>query len=309
MIPRTLAVGLVLVVCAVAVGWSRPRLTQTMTKAKERSDVYVLPPPPVLARASLGYRAALADYLWAHVLVTQGLRMGAKRPFKEVEHYLDAINYLDPQFRDPYRLTDSLLSYQARDPDRAASVRRARQILERGLGTFPYDAELWLNYGQFLAYIGPGSLPKETGERDTWRNDGANALVRAGELGASDDSLAFRSLSAAAILNKAGEVDAAIRFLERLYAATENEAAREDILRSLVRLQAGKVASRDFDLAKRFDTLWRTEIPFAPRRMLSVLGPPVDSWSCAGPPAASSELLCDRTWTAWSEHNLRAESP
>jgi hypothetical protein len=309
MIPRTLAVLLVLAVCGMAIAWSRPRLTQTMSKAKERSVVYVLPPPPVLARASLGYRAALADYLWAHVLVTQGLRMGAKRPFKEVGQYLDAINHLDPHFRDPYRLTDSLLSYQVRDPDRAESVRRARQILERGLQHFPYDAELWLNYGQFLAYIGPGALPKETGEWDVWRADGAKALVRAGELGAADEGLAFRSMSAAAMLNKAGEEDAAIRFLERLYSATENEEAREDILKRLVRLRAGRTASREFELSRNFNKLWQRDVPFAPRRTLSVLGPPVDPWACAGQPAASPELLCDRTWTAWSDHTLRAKAP
>ncbi|HQK20865.1 MAG TPA: HAT repeat-containing protein, partial [Polyangiaceae bacterium] len=155
MTSRSLLIGLVLLACAVMIGLSRPRLVEWLSQAKETSDVYVLPPPTVLARASLGYRAAVADYLWAHVLVTQGLRMGAKRPFQEVGQYLDAINHLDPAYREPYRLADSLLSHQAGDSDRAQSVRRARQILERGLIQFPYDAELWLNYGQFLAYIGP----------------------------------------------------------------------------------------------------------------------------------------------------------
>ncbi len=297
MTSRSLLIGLVLLACAVMIGLSRPRLVEWLSQAKETSDVYVLPPPTVLARASLGYRAAVADYLWAHVLVTQGLRMGAKRPFQEVGQYLDAINHLDPAYREPYRLADSLLSHQAGDSDRAQSVRRARQILERGLIQFPYDAELWLNYGQFLAYIGPGALQFDSEEWHAWRNEGAKAIVRAGELGASDEAMVFRSMSATTILNKAGEVDAAIRFLERLYTATDNEEARDDILRSLESLRAGKAASRDFELAKKFDSLWRADLPFASRVMLSVLGPPVDAWKCAGP---------NPEGIGWSNHAMSA---
>lgn len=300
-------VAVTLLACMLAVAWTRPRLVSAMSKVKARSDVYALPPPEILERASLGYRSALADYLWAHVLVTQGLRMGERRPFKEIELYLDAINHLDPAFRDPYRITDSLMSFQANDPNPSDSVRRARQILERGLKQFPYDAELWLNYGQFLAYIAPSFFPSGSEEGTAWREAGARALVRAGELGATDDSLAFRSMSAATILTKAGELDAAIRFMERLYAMTENEEAREDIARRLNGLRQGRVASREFEFAKAFESLWRNDLPFAPRTRLSVLGPPVDSWQCAGPLANRDDKPCDRSWSGWTDHALRGK--
>ncbi len=162
----------VLVLAAVLVGWTRPWLFDNEQAVKEGSAVYTLPSPPVLERMSLGYRAALADYLWAHLLVTQGLRMGERRPFPEMGDYLDAINHLAPRFREPYRLADSIMPFQMRDPDREATLVRLRGMLERGLRTFPLDAELWLNYGQFLAYIGPGSL-KDADKRQEWREAGA----------------------------------------------------------------------------------------------------------------------------------------
>jgi tetratricopeptide (TPR) repeat protein len=292
-----LMVSLSLAVLAVA--WTRPHVARAVQEVKAHSDVYALPPPSVLSRASLGYRSALADYLWAHVLVTQGLRMGEKRPFSEVALYLEAINHLDPQFREPYRLADSIMSFQVGDPDREESVRQARIVLERGLVHFPYDAELWLNYGQFLAYIAPGSLPADAEERAGWQEAGAKALVRAGEL-AGDESTVYKAMSAAAILNRQGEVDAAIQFLERLYAVADDEDVREDVGQRLQALRQGKQQSRDFELSQAFDSVWRRDLPFARRTLLSVLGPPTDPWRCVGP-AHERGGPCSVDWKSWSE--------
>jgi hypothetical protein len=294
---RVVLLSLSLGLAVLAVTWARPRLARVVQVVKVRSDVYSLPPPPVLGRASLGYRSALADYLWAHVLVTQGLRMGEKRPFSEVALYLDVINYLDPDFREPYRLADSIMSFQIGDPDRVESVRQARIVLERGLVQFPYDAELWLNYGQFLAYIAPGSLPVDAEEKTDWQEAGARALVRAGELG-GDGATLYKAMSAAAILNRQGEVEAAIQFLERLYAVADDEEVREDVGRRLQALRQGRQESRDFELSQAFDSVWRDDLPFAPRAMLSVLGPPYNAWECAGRP---SRNFCKKDWRSWSD--------
>lgn len=299
-----LAVLVALVTSVGAIAWAQPRLVRIEAAVKERSDIYALPPPEILRKVSFGYRAALADYLWAHVLVTQGLRMGERRPFTEIAEFVDAINCLDPTFREPYRLADSIMSFQINDPNRVESLRRARQVLERGVMQFPYDAELWLNFGQFLAYIGFSMLPPESKERSEWREDGARAIVRAGELGGTDENI-YKSMSAAAILNRQGEIDAAIRFMERLFAMTEDDVVREDIGRRLAVLRQGRRASRDFELSGEFDRVWRRDLPFASRTLLSVLGPHVDPWACTGPRMQLDIALCDRDWPAWSEHALR----
>lgn len=295
----------VLLACAVTIAFVRPVLFERAAVVKAKSGVYTLPPPRILEIATLGYRAAVADYLWAHVLVTQGLRMNERRPFPELDKYLDAINHLDPQFREPYRLTDSLMSFQIGDRDRKASVLRAKEIMERGLRNRPHDAELWLNYGQFVAYIAPGLLDADDPLRDVFRAEGARALMRAGEMGGFDESIMYRSMSAAAILSRSGERDAAIRFLERLHAMTEDEQVQQEILGKLNGLRKSRRASRDFELASAFDELWRTDLPFAPRTRLSVLGPPIDAWRCAGPTSSrASDAVC-HGWRDWSEHVAR----
>ena len=302
----TIACTVALLSAWLMVAGSRARVAEAEADVREKSSVYTLPSPKVLERLSMGYRAALSDYLWAHVLVTQGLRMGERRPFPEIGAYLDAINHLDPQFREPYRLTDSIMSFQVKDPDRVATLVRVRGILERGLLVFPYDPELWLNYGQFLAYIAPGSFddPKMSKE---WRQDGAQAIVRAGELGGYDEAMSFRTMSAATILNREGERDAAIRFLERAYTIVESEEAKEQIRVRLEALREGRQRSRQVVLSEAFDKLWREDLPFVSRPVLSVIGPSTNTWACAGPDRTEGER-CERSWTAWSEDVFEHET-
>jgi tetratricopeptide (TPR) repeat protein len=276
---------------------------------KVKTAVSALPPPAVRRGMSLGYPAALADYLWAHVLVTQGLRASERRPFDYVEQYLDAINDLAPKFREPYRLADSILVMQIGDPDREGSVRAARRILERGLKELPYDAELWLNYGQFLAYLAPGSL-HDAEERKAWRSEGARALARVADLAGADENVLARSMSAATLLTRYGERDAAIRFLDRAYAMTDSEDARAEIQQRLNVLLRGKRASRQFVFVNAFDSLWRESLPFGSRAMLSVIGPAVRSWDCAGPRAQRVQPNCQRDWSAWSSSlDVQPEPP
>lgn len=314
---RGLLIVLVLLgLCMGAIGMVRGRLCEQVASVQQRNEVYSLPPAHVLRHLSMGYQSALADYLWAHVLVTQGLRMQQKRAFHEVGQYLEAIVGLDPWFRQPYRLADTLLVLQVGVNDQMAAAQHARQMMLRGLERFPYDAELWLNYGQFLAYLAPSIVPKEPTdpnedpalyqERITqWKREGVRALVRAGELGGADDSVAIRSMSAATLLTFHGQTQAAIRFLERLYASTDNAQAREDIGERLLKLRKDQEASRDFRVAQAFDRLWREDAPFGPASLLSVLGPPVNTWKCAGPQRDRKGVSCARTWSDWAENELK----
>ena len=282
----------VFVFCAGTVAWTRPKLFRIESIAKEKTNVYSLPPPNVLATMTMGYRTATADYLWAHVLVTSGLRMGEKRPFSEVAEYLDAINYLDPHFREPYRLADTLLTFQINDTQRKASASAAMRILERGVTEFPYDAELHVNYGQFLAYIAPAFYEDGSEERMQVRRQGALVLMRAGELG--DDQIIKKTISAATMLNKMGEIDAAISFLERLYSIADNDEVRQDIVHNLAKLRQGKQASINYESSREHDLLWRKDLPFAPRSWLSLLGTPREIWKCTGPSHQQDLSACGK---------------
>ena len=209
-----------------------PRLLRGHARVKETSDVYVLPPPDDVVRLSLGYRAALADYLWAHVLVESGLHTFAKRRFEYLTVYLDTINVLDPQFRDPYLMADALITFQAAETP-LHEVRKARQIMERGVAARPLDGELWLVLGQFVSYIAPGSYLTDEEEIKRWRQEGAMYLARAAELGGDDSKISWQAIGGVGILHRAGERDAAIRFLKRTMAVTEDEELKQQLGRQL----------------------------------------------------------------------------
>lgn len=315
-ITRAGAVAVALL-CAVSIGVGRASLVESHRRAVKamegRAEVAALPTPAGLRLLSMGYRSALADYLWADVLVTQGLRLATRRPYPEVWEYLQGITDLDPKFREPYRLADTLLLFQVGDKDPMRSSARARELMRRGLDEFAYDAEMWVNYGQFLAYLAPGivrnafdSMADDTereqakAQLERWRKEGISALVTAGELGGADESIASRTMYAASLLHELGQADAAVRFLERLYAATDNEEARAHIAESLEVMREGRSASRDFVIAQAFQELWKHELPFGSATSLSILGPRYPVWACAGRAADREGQPCYRTWTDWA---------
>lgn len=303
---KTVSLSNVLTLAAAValVAWARPHAAHTVAAVAERSDSYALPPTSVLPAVSMGYRSALADYLWADVMVTQGLRMRERRPFDYVASYLEAIRTLDPMFRDPYRLADTLVAYQSNDPNKVENIRVARKFMEEGLKQFPTDTDLWLDYGQFLSFVGP-SVITDPEEQRQWRLDGAIALGRVAELGASDPNAVFKSLAGLHFLVANGENETAIRMLEKAYAITDDPDTRDQIEARLKLLLGKRAESQRVAVAKRFEEVWRDDLPFVSRIDVSIIGPHVDIWRCAGLAASgSSKTGCFRDWNAWATHAL-----
>ncbi len=275
----TLGAALVLSFASLGVARTQPRLAATVHAVKERDDVYPLPPPAQLHAATLGWDAAAVDLLWADLLVAYGEHWSERRDFADVPKYVDAILELEPTYAPVYRLVDTMLAYRPLQGTRD-DVRRARGYLERGTRERPYDAALWMQYGQFVAFIAPGFLADDA-ERAAWRRDGAKAIARAVDLGADAD----RALAAANMLTRAGERQAAISFLERAYAFTEDSSMQE--VHDLIGLQlAGLEATARLEAAdavsRAIDARWQAELPFLTRDHYLLLGPSVDVLRCAG---------------------------
>jgi tetratricopeptide (TPR) repeat protein len=278
----------------------RAPLAERERRVKETSDVYVLPGPDEVVRLSLGYRAALADYLWASVLVTQGLRTQEKRRFENLTRYIDAINALDPQFRDPYRLADALITFQANTTPHA-EVLKVREILERGVKNRPLDGELWLGLGQFLAFIAPASKYLESeSETQEWREAGARYLARAAELGGENANISWQAIGGVGILNRAGERDAAIRFLRRTLAVTDDDELKEKIRPQLEALMGEEQRELYQRREAAFVELWREDLPFVSKAKMLLLGPPPNPAYCAGG-AHALEAACATTWRERAE--------
>lgn len=275
-------------VAALLVTTVQPTLAADVHKVKQRDDVFLLPPPAQLRAATLGYTNAGADALWAKLIVEYGMHWQEKRPFPDVTRYIDGILALEPDMPVLYQFVDTILVFTpvGAGPEQA---RIARSYLERGTRERPYDGEMWMHYGQFIAFLAPSFLTDKE-EIERWRKEGAAAIAHAVELGASAD----RSLAASTILSKAGEAKAAAEHLQRVYALTDDPETRRQILYKLQKLQA----STDAELAvSTVEREWRTHFGFLSRGQALLVGPSRPAAECAGP-ASYDDARCPRDWAA-----------
>jgi hypothetical protein len=289
---------------AAAIGVVRPLAVAAVAEVKEKSDIYPLPPAEQLPLFTLGYRAAVADLIWADVLVLQGLRLSQRRRLDHGAEYFEAIFALEPTYRRPYLLVDSVLAFSATGSTEV-EIRAVRRILEKGLVERPNDAQLFVQAGNFMAYIAPSVLPEA--EHAEWRMAGARLLLRAAELGAGQQSVQWSAISGATLLSRAGEREAAVAFLERTFEVTEDPELRAQIYRQLVGLKASGAAERAKVAAERFEQSWRSELPFVSRMMILLLGPNADTDACAGL-GRSGLPECARDWRGWAERSRETSS-
>jgi hypothetical protein len=304
---RVLLAALILLVASIAsIKRLRADLAERYDRLRVRSDVYALPAPEQLIVASLGYRSALADLLYANTLVSYGIHIQERRRFEYVAQYLDAVTTLDPKFRAPFLYADTLLVMQA-VPARLEDFVKARELLERGTRAFPHDAELWLNAGQFMAYLAVPYL-QDANLKERWRLDGARVLAKSCEFVSGNQNIPYHCITAASLFSKAGEREATARFLERLLAVSDDEEFRayaHTYLDALLDdMQRQKIRSRD----RRFHAAWGSDLPFVRKDLLLVIGPRFDPARCAGAEASKSGD-CATSWRAWAEHLPSGESP
>jgi predicted Zn-dependent protease len=281
-----------LVLALAGIAATQPWLARTAHAVKERDDLVTLPPPAELRVATLGWDAAAVDLLWAKLLVEYGVHWSEHREFTKVPDYADAILALEPTYRPLYRIIDTLLAYrplQGTEDD----VVRARAYLERGTRERPDDAKVWMQYGQFMAFIAPSFL-HDTATQDAWRQTGAEAMAHAVEFGADAD----RALSAATILTRQGAREQAIRYLTHIYEQTpENSDAHEAIGRRLAALAANVQLDEADAVHKAVDAEWQDQLPFVSRDTYLLVGPSIDAARCAGL-ASRNDGACARDWPA-----------
>jgi len=299
------ALSVVLLAASLAgIGATRPLLFERFSRLQERSDSYSLPSPEQVVVASLGYRSALADLIFAHTLVWHGIHFEEKRRFEFAADYLDTVSALDPTFRETYYFGDTLIAMQPVKPRHEDYV-RARRLLERGLEMRPSDTELWLSAGQFIAYVAAPWLddPKEQAE---WRLAGARVLARACELVGSNENIPYNCITAAGLLTRAGQREATIQFLERVLAVSDDDSIRELALGYLqrelgVRARAGVQARVEL-----LRNEWNADLPFVSLTAELLLAPPGDEAVCAG--LGHDEAGCATSWRTWRER-AEAEQP
>jgi hypothetical protein len=277
----------------------RAPLASSFGNVKDSSEAFLLPGVEQTYVASLGYRSALADLVYGHVLVSYGLHFQRNRLFEHVGDYLDVINRLDPKFRDPYWFADTLLTLQPKAPP-AASYRKAREIQERGLANFPHDQALWSASGQFLAYLAPVHLT-DPAEQEEFRRAGARHLIQACNLIGSNEAIPYHCVTAARLLDQAGGSRAAVvEFLERLQAVSDNPEIQRVAASYLTRVAGAEIQSAAAARLARFRVRWKDDLGLSPRVEAAAVGPAFDPSFCAGRMGRDA-AECASSWSAWAE--------
>jgi hypothetical protein len=267
------------VVAACSIALSRAPLATAHRATSAGRDVYALAPPEQVVVGSLGYRAAVADLIFAHVVVSAGLHLQEKRLFEFAAQYIETINALDPKFRDGYRFADAIITLQT-VPVPSEMYYQARTILERGTRELPYDQELWSAAGQFMAYLAPAQLASEA-EKEAWRQAGARYLARACELIGSNESVPYQCVTAATLFSQGGNLAASRAFLEKMRMVVDDPELRALIDYKLARLAGDEAQQATVERSKRFERLWRDDLPFVSRTAMASLGPRFDPFACA----------------------------
>lgn len=263
--------------------FERARLAAEHHGITAKRDVYVLPPKDQAVALSLGYRAALADLIFGHVLVSAGVHLSEKRLFEFAAPYLETVNELDPKFRDPYRYSDAIITLQT-VPVPQAAFRQARAILLRGTRELPYDQQLWAAAGQFLAYLAPPQL-HDPAEQAAFRQEGARLMARACELIGSNENIPYNCITAAKFFTDAGNREASTALLQKLLVVSDDPEIREMANSKLAAM--GEQAH-----TLRFEQAWREDLSFVSHALMATLGPRFDPAACAGKLDDSRDVGC-----------------
>ncbi|MGE5787135.1 MAG: hypothetical protein ACM3ZE_21255, partial [Myxococcales bacterium] len=278
-----------------------PKLVRSFVRAKDAYDVYALPKPEHVVVMSLGYRSALADLLFAHVLVSSGLHLAEKRRFEAAASYLRTINELDPKFLTPYRFADTILTVQSAKPTLDDYV-SARAILERGMSEFKFDMNLWLSAGQFMAYLAPPHVAKLAGPAaaEEWKLEGARRLARSCELVGKDEDAPHHCITAAHLLSQAGELEALTQFVQRVIAVNDDPEVQRLALASLTRAVGEEQERKLVARRRRYDELRAQGLAFLGRDRFLLVGPSFEPFHCLDT-ASQAEAFCATSFAEYHE--------
>lgn len=267
----------------IAIHSLRAGLARDYSRAHDKRDVYALPSPRQAIVMSLGYRSALADLIFANVLVESGLHIQEHRKFDTLSVYLNTVIALEPKFRTPYRLADTLLTFQVGKAT-LADFKDARAILESGLKELPFDQELYLTAGQFFAYLAAPQIEKLESKdaAEQWKLAGARALARSCELVGRNENIPYHCITAARLFDKAGERKAMENFLERFLAVNDDEEVRKLALGYMGRILGNAEQSEAQRRFGALDEVRKAELPFVGKNRYLLLPPRFDALGCVG---------------------------
>ncbi len=226
---------------------------------RRAAELAYLPKGEYLKVAVLGYRQAVADLIWLKAVQQLGERNPSIQSYLWAYHAADVLTDLDPKFVFAYQAVGTVLGVWAERPKESIA------ILTKGIQHNPTAWELPFYTGYAYFYLLHQPL------------EAARYFRLASELPGSPDYL---PRLAARMSVEAGDLDAALEFLRRLYAQTKDDRLREGLQRRMMEVQA----ERDMHRLEEAVRLYQKHMKRLPKTLedLVVRGiiseVPVDPW-------------------------------
>jgi len=189
--------------------WSVHHVDRQRQSIPKGSELSYLPRGEYLKLAVLGYRNIVADFIWLKAVQNYAGRNQSRAGYLAAYHAADVATDLDPDFVHAYKASGTILSVWANMPNESVA------ILKKGVQNNPavWELPFFLGYDYYYDLHDPQTAA-------TYFQKAASLPGSPGWLGKL----------AAKMTVQAGDPDAALEFLQRLYQATSDERTREGLL-------------------------------------------------------------------------------
>lgn len=226
--------GLVLALMGGAIGLISA-LEKQRPAATRAAELLYLPKGEYLKVAVLGYRQIVADLIWLRVLQYVGVRDQTPEGYRWAYYAGDVLTDLDPKFVFAYQGLGTVFAIAA------DQVEESIKLLKKGMQENP---EVW-NLPFLLGYNYYFEL-----------HDPATAATYFQTAASLPGSPKYLPQLAARMMIEAGAPDAALEFLQRLYAQVQDEQIREGLA---LRIK-GALVERDLRVLEEGVKLYRDRV-------------------------------------------------
>ena len=197
--------------------WSMQQVDRQRQSIPKGGELSYLPRGEYLRLAVLGYRNIVADFIWLKAVQNYAGRKQTRAGYLAAYHAAEVATDLNPDFVHAYKSSGTILSVWASMPNESVA------ILKKGVQHNPtvWELPFFLGYDYYYDLHDPQTAAKYF--QDAARLPGAPGWL--GKL-------------AAKMTVQAGDPDAALEFLQRLYQATSDERTREGLLERMKEVEA-----------------------------------------------------------------------
>jgi len=247
-------------------GLSEMRLNERRIKTLSLAQGnYRVPPTKYLRTMSFGFNELAADLFWVNCISYFADQLFLARDFRYLPGWLESIYTLDRHFKELYRYGPTMLMsrmHRLTNKDVATAI----DLLKRGHKVYPDDWRLAFNIGLYYMFE---MKSKDPAVAKRYKRMGADWIRRASILGSD---IPWLPALVAQVYSEQGQRALAIRHLQELYLASQDEQMKQQIFLKLKSLKANQQADELQRMAKAWQEDYQaSSINFIPADLFIVV--------------------------------------